>query len=56
MSKTDIYGTNPDGGATEAGNEALRVMKGLGITGTEAKSTGKETSRSDLESLKKGDK
>jgi hypothetical protein len=56
MSKQDIYGSDPDGGAKEAGNEALRIMKGLGITGTEAKSTGKETSRNGLEDLRKGDK
>ena len=50
--KTDIYGSDPDGGAMEAGNDALRIMKNLGVTGKEAKSTGKETSRNALEKLK----
>lgn len=56
MGKENIYGSDPDGGAKEAANDALRVMKDLGFTAKEAKSTGDETSRNDLEGLRKGDR
>jgi hypothetical protein len=46
MSKEDIYGKIPDGGAKDAAAEALRRMGSLSITDKAAKSDGPDTSDS----------
>jgi hypothetical protein len=49
MAKCDknIYGCEPDGGAKEAGEQALRRMGSLSITDKAAKSDGPDVSNSD---------
>lgn len=46
MSKKDIYGADPDGGAKEAAAEALRRMGSLSVTDKAAKSDGPDVSDS----------
>jgi hypothetical protein len=46
MSKEDIYGKDPDGGAKAAGEQALRKMASLGITDKAEKCTGEDASSS----------
>jgi hypothetical protein len=46
MAKKDIYGCDPDGGAKETADVALRLMKSKGITYEADKPEGKGTSSS----------
>ena len=46
MSKKEIYGCDPDGGAKAAAEEALRRMGTLSITDKAAKSDGPDVSDS----------
>jgi hypothetical protein len=46
MSKEDIYGKDPDGGAKAAASEALRRMGSLSETNKSEKCTGEDVSDS----------
>lgn len=45
----NIYGSDPDGGASHVSDVALRLMKSKGIVDKAEETTGKGTSRDELE-------